>query len=427
MKENHIKPENQSPVFRTRQSIHTKNSDDWDTPQILSPPITIALTILSGGVVSLLIWSVVYELPITVTGTGLIYQAPQLVGVKAAGSGLLKKLDVKVGSSVQPGSLLAEFDVKDQEVMASEANKQKELARQNRKVAVESIPNELAEQIIANEKLLEDIGRNIQQQQGILTAQTSNLNAYKKLERKGYVSSVELLSYQEKAVQLQNSIGQTRSQYDTLLAKREDTRRELANALNEARSKYISADATQRVRQHKLLISQKLRSPIQGQVSQITTWPGSTVAEGQELFVISPSQGVLTAAFLISGSDGGRIRVGDAALLSPASAPPQRYGYIKGVVTSVTPYPTTLAAYASLIGSETLAKQVFAGQESKVPLLVEVDPRYKQGKLVWSGSKGTSWPITSGSLAQAKVIYHSRKPITYVIPWLRKITGISNF
>lgn len=425
--ENQTKPENQSLVFRTRQTIHTKNSDNLDTPQILSLPITIALVILSGGVGSLLIWSVVYELPITASGSGLIYQAPQLVGVRAAGSGLLKALHVKVGSSVQPGSRLAELDVRDQEVMTSEASRQKELASQNRKVAIESIPGELAEQIIANEKLLNDIGRNIQQQQGILSAQTKNLNAYKKLEEKGFVSSVELLSYQEKAVQLQNSIGQTRSQYNTLLAKRENTKRELASALNEARSKYVSAEATQRVRQHKLLLSQNLRSPIQGQVSQITTWPGSTVAEGQELFVISPSQGSLTAAFLISGSDAGRIKFGDLALLSPASAPPQRYGYLKGVVTSVTPYPTTQAAYASLIGSETLAKQVFDSQESKVPLLVEVNPTYKEGKLVWSGSDGPSWPITSGSLAKVKVIYHSRKPITYVIPWLRKITGISNF
>lgn len=421
------KQANQTSIFRTKQTIHTKNAEDWDTPQILSPPITIALAILSSGVGALLIWSVVYELPITASGTGLIYQAPQLVGVRAAASGLLKTLHVKVGSKVLPGSRLADLDVKDQEVMASEANRQKELASQNRKVANESIPSELAEQIIANEKLLADIGRNIQQEQGILAAQIKNLNAYKQLEGKGYVSAVELLSYQEKAVQLQNSIGQTRSQYNKLLAQRENTKRELANALNEARSKYVSADANQRVRQHKLLLSQNLTSPINGQVSQITTWPGGTVAEGQELFVISPSQGQLTAAFLISGSDAGRIKLGDAALLSPASAPPQRYGYLKGVVTSVTPYPTTQAAYASLIGSETLAKQVYDSQESKVPLLVEVAPTYKQGKLVWSGSKGPNWPITSGSLAKVKVIYHSRRPITYVIPWLRKVTGISEF
>jgi HlyD family secretion protein len=416
-----------APRFSTKKSIHTKGSDNWDTPQILSPPITIALAILAGGVGSLLVWSVVYELPITASGTGLIYQAPRLIGVKAAGSGLLKSLYVKVGSSVEQGSVLAELDVKDQELMVSEATRQTELAGQDRKVASESIPSELAEQILANQKLLTDIGRNITQQQNILAAQTKNLSAYKQLESKGYLSSVELMSYQEKAVELQNSIGQTRSQYNKLLAERENTKRQLASALNETRSRFVSAEATQRVRQHKLLLAHNLRSPIKGQVSQITSWPGNTVTEGQEMFVISPSHGLLTAGFLISSSDAGRIKVGDPALLSPASAPPQRYGYLKGVVSGITPYPTTQAAYASLIGSETLAKQVFDSQQAKLPLLVMVNITYHQGKLVWSGSKGPTWPITSGSLADVKVIYYSRKPITYVIPWLRQITGVSNF
>ena len=145
------------------------------------------------------------------------------------------------------------------------------------------------------------------------------------------------------------------------------------------------------------------------------------------MFVSRPSKGELTAAILIPGSDAGKINVGDPALLSPASAPPQRYGYLKGVVTRVTPYPTNLSAFASLIGSETLARQVFDSQESKVPLLVEVKPIYQQGKLLWSGSNGPSWPIASGSLSEVKVIYQTRKPITYVIPWLRQVTGMGEF
>lgn len=425
--ENQQMPTKKSFIFRSKQTIQTTNTDGFDTPQILSPPITIALAILTGGMGSLLLWSVVYDLPITASGTGLIYQAPRLVGVRAAGSGLLKTLHVQVGDRVQVGSPLAALDVKDQEVMASEAVRQQELAGQDRNIANETIPSELAEQIIAYEKLLQDLSRDIQQQQEILDTQVKNLNTYRQLEAKGYVSSVELLSYQEKAVQMQSSIGQARAQYNTLLAQRVSTKRELASTLNQARSRYASAEATQRVRQHKLLLSQNLRAPIQGEISQITTWPGSSVTEGQEMFVISPSQGKLTAAFLIPGADAGKINVGDPALLSPASAPPQRYGYLKGVVASVTPYPTNLPAYASLVGSETLARQVFESQESKVPLLVQVKPIYEKGKLLWSGSNGPSWPIASGSISQVKVIYQTRKPITYVIPWLRQVTGMSDF
>jgi multidrug resistance efflux pump len=118
---------------------------------------------------------------------------------------------VSVGTNVEQGTRLAELDVKNQEVMVSEASRQKELAGQERRNATQSIPSELSEQIIANQKMLADIGRNVKQQQGILDAQTKNLRAYKQLETKGYLSSVELMEYQEKAVELQNSIGQSQS------------------------------------------------------------------------------------------------------------------------------------------------------------------------------------------------------------------------
>jgi HlyD family secretion protein len=413
--------------FLNTQCIETKNSDDWETPQILSPPVTIAISILGAGVSALLIWSLVYELPITATGTGLIYQSPRLIGVRAAAGGLLKHLNVKVGEEIRTNSVLGELDVKDQEVMLAEARMQTQLANSDNQLATNLIPSELSEQIQANQKLLKDYKRNIAQQQSILAAQTRNLLAYKNLEKKGFVSSVELLSYQEKAIELQNSIGQTRSQYNKLLAEEENTKRQLSSALNSAKSKFENARATEKVRRYKLEQAQSLRSPIPGTVVQITTWPGDTVAEGQELFVVSPEGSPLTAAFLMTSQDAGKIKIGDAALISPQSAPPQRYGYIKGKVINISPYPTTKAAYASLIGSETLADQVYESQEAKMPILVEVAPIYDNGKLKWTGSDGPAWKISSGTLTKIKVIYHTRKPITYVIPWLRQITGLSEF
>ena len=62
----------------------------------------------------------------------------------------------------------------------------------------------------------------------------------------------------------------------------------------------------------------------------------------------------------------------------------------------------------------------------KLPLLVVVKPEYKNGKLVWEGSKGPEWPIRSGTSANVKIIYKQRLPISYVLPWIRSVTGIDN-
>lgn len=420
-------PEENSKRLQPEQLISTNSAINFDTPQIISPPITIAIGILGAGVSGLFIWSVTYQLPITASGEGLIYQGPQLVAVNAASSGRLTKLNTSIGSEVNKGFELAILDANKQEVMLYESKQQQALANSNSSLASNLIPKELKQQIESNKKQLRDTERNISQQKAILDKQLKNLVEYQKLATNGYVSSVELLTYQEKATSLEKTIGQSEADLNSLIAKRDSTRRELANNLNTTRSNLANANATAKVREYGLQMARSLRSPINGMVVQITTWPGSVVVEGQEMFVISRKKGKLTTSFLITGADAGRIKPGNQALISPSSAPPQRFGYIKGIVRRVSPFPTNQSAYGSLIGSQSLAQQVFTSQESKLPFLVEIDPVYSNGKLVWAGSSGPPWQIVSGSVGEVKVIYQSRLPITYVIPWFKNATGLSNF
>ena len=65
---------------------------------------------------------------------------------------------------------------------------------------------------------------------------------------------------------------------------------------------------------------------------------------------------------------------------------------------------SSLSIVASFIGSETLLKTVFSEGMEKLPLLVVVKPEYKNGKLVWEGSKGPEWQIRSGTSANVNYI-----------------------
>ena len=427
MKPTHEEPKIKSKEFLPETGITSEDSEDISTPQIISPPITIALGIITTGMALLLIWSVTYRLPITTKAKGLLYQAPRLRSVKAFSDGLLIKLRVKNGDRVKKNEELARLDIKDITVLLSAANTQSELATQNTKTAQELIPKELNQQIIANEKSIADTLLNLKQQENMLEKQLSNILKYEKLKKQKYISEVEFLQYKEKAINLQNNIGQARAKYNSLIAKRNSTRRELENALNSARSNQAKTDADAQVHANKLQAALNLTSPIDGSVVQIAKWPGDLVEKGDELFVISPNGSKLTGAFLVSGNAAGRIKVGDEALISPSSAPPQRFGYIRGIVKSISPYPTNQPAYAGLVGSQTLAEDVFNSQEQKLPILVVVEPIYNKDILTWSGSSGPPWPIKSGILTEVKIVYQHRLPITYVIPWIRKITGVSNF
>ena len=211
------------------------------------------------------------------------------------------------------------------------------------------------------------------------------------------------------------------------MAERASTERKLRDSINEANSRFANATKSQEVSLNNLNYAKSLAATSTGQVIQISSWEGDAVSKGQELFVISPTKGKLIGTFLVDAKNSGRIRIGDEVIVSPQSSPSARFGYIKGSVTGVTDYPTDSRALAAYIGSQTLSDVIYKKGESKSPLMVNVELEMKNGKPVWIGSKGPPWPIKSGELASAKITYQLRLPISYISPFIRTITGDSNF
>lgn len=407
--------------------IHVSPSEDWDTPQIISPPITFAIAIFSSAVAALLVWAVTYRLPIYASSKGLLYQSPRLSSVTVKTDGLIDDIYVKVGDLVDYGQQLALLDFTNDQIRESTASIQSQLAKDNDTVASNLIPGELKQTIESYRKSLNSLNNNLLAQKKVLKKKIKNLENYKSLAAKGYLSEVEYLKYEEDLISMESSIGKLQSEQNKIYAQRESTRRELKKALNSSKSSLSQALEEKELKANKLRSAKDITSPIDGSVVQISKLPGQSVTEGFELFVISPSNSKgLKGTFLVSGSNAGKIKVGDRALISPSSAPSQRYGYIQGYVESISPYPSNPSAIASFIGSETLAKTVFSEEMEKLPLLVVVKPEYKNGKLVWEGSKGPEWPIRSGTSANVKIIYKQRLPISYVLPWIRSVTGIDN-
>ena len=423
--------ENKNPPTQDKYTpdfaVVVDGSDRWDVPRILSPPVTIALGIFGFAVTAIFIWSVTYRLPVYSKGNGLLYSGERLYGVRSQSDGIVKFINTSVDSMVQKGDELANLYIDDDEAKQKAANTKYQSSVQNRQLADVLIPSQLASQIASNEKLLSDTRSNIEKQSMVLEKQKNNLKTYEKLEAKGYLSAVELLKYQQQAIELENTIGKTESTLIGLKATRDKTIRELNQSLNEVRSKMASDKATLTIQRNAILSSKKLYSPITGQVVQISALEGNSVSKGEELFVITYPEKKIRGAFLLNSKSGGEVKVGEEVLISPSSAPAQRYGYLQGRVEKVSPYPTNLQAYSSLIGSDTLAKIVFKSQRIEAETLVIVALDYKNGKLNWIGSRGPEWGIRSGTIASAKIIYERRLPISYVIPWLSRLTGLDNF
>lgn len=412
---------------QTVEGSTSNSAEEPMAPNILSTPMLGAVGLFAGFIGVVGIWAFTYEMPVSTSGSGLLYRNPKLYSVKAGADGTVEKLFADTGNQVLKGAKLAQLDIKNRKVKSESAEKGNQVTQDSYSLTIEKVPKELKEQIESLRKLLKTTTVNIENQTQILDKQLKNLKTYSALSQQGYLSKLELLQYQEKAASYQKSLGESQGNYKKLLAEKANTERKLRDAIHEAQKSLIRSQEEMAVSKHDLNAADNLDAPISGEIVQISKWPGETVVTGEELFVIAPSKGTLKGSFLIDAKSAGKIEPGDKVLISPKSTPPARYGYIKAIVTLVSPYPTNPESFAAQIGSSLIAKVLFNKVEGESPLKVDVELEYKEGRLVWTGSNGPPWTIVSGELADAKVIYERRLPISYLTPLFKNLSGLVNF
>ena len=130
-------------------------------------------------------------------------------------------------------------------------------------------------------------------------------------------------------------------------------------------------------------------------------------------------------------NDGKRLKVGQKVTISPLTTKPQRHGGIKGYVTSIRENIVSKKALMNRLGNTNFVEYVqFRNKNSGIELpLIEItttlekDINTKSG-FDWGGGKGPNLEITKGTITRINVVAEERRPIEYIIPILRNLTGI---
>ncbi|PYV43088.1 MAG: hypothetical protein DMG06_11985 [Acidobacteria bacterium] len=95
-----------------------------------------------------------------------------------------------------------------------------------------------------------------------------------------------------------------------------------------------------------------------------------------------------------------------------------------GTVASVSIFPVTKEGAATLVGNpEVVSRLLGEGPQIEVIAELERDPVNFSG-YKWSSSKGPPLQMSFGTTASGRVTVEERAPITYILPFLRSISGI---
>ena len=392
--------------------------------QVTNPRGWLALWAMVAVAAGVLTWGIFGAIPTEALGEGILIRRGGVSDLVSTGSGQVEQMLVNVGDEVQKGQVVARIrqegitrqveETKARIASLEEeyqdllryADEQKRLSTRNRaqekanlERTVTTLERELGllEERLANEKLLLADGL-VTKQTVLLTEQQLNANRDRLAQTRLDVSGLDLKQL-EAGQQLEQQIEARRASRRDLDLKL----RELEASLDE---------------------SNVVISPYEGRVLELMADRGDLVSPGTAILSMEVVSEELMAVLFVPASSGKQVKPGLTARISPSNVKREEYGFILGKVVWSAEFPSTSRGMLRLLANQELVNKLMKeGPPIQIDVALERDPATPTG-FKWSSSRGPELEISSGTLAVGSVIVREERPISLVIPKLRKSLGI---
>ena len=166
----------------------------------------------------------------------------------------------------------------------------------------------------------------------------------------------------------------------------------------------------------------KIVSHIDGRILELNINEGSIIRPGENLVTLDQYDATvkMEAVIYVPAEQGGSIFAGMEAQISPTIVNKEEYGFMVGRVSSVSVYPATPQNMMKTLGNENLVA-LLGGQGASLIVRIDLIPDNKtKSGYRWSTPGGPPMAIHSGTIIQSAVITHRERPISMVIPLLRR-------
>lgn len=411
----------QRQIFRQAALDRLSSPEQLDQlMRVTTPKGWIALVALCSVLVAATLWSVVGRIPTTISGGGVLIKSGGIYDIDVLGAGVVSALNVAVGDEVEEGQVIA---------VVAQPQLQQQLDQAQASLASLNVEREEAAQYSASSVALEMAS--LERQQSSLVHQIEAIE-----------EQIKWLKQQEAAQREALGLGViTRSVLQNTIQSLETARGELARAqvqLKDLEVRKLSlskrgkrdlnvldnqiADAERRLQSLNLQLSQsaQVTSPYSGQIQEIRVSEGQMVHPGMAIVSLEKADTPLLAVGFIS-MVGKKVTPNLVARISPATVKQEEHGYMVGRVKAVSGLPATRAGMMRLLNNDLLVQQlVMQGAPFTVEIELEKDAKTFSG-FRWSSGDGPQVSVESGTLCEVNVVVDEQRPISLVIPALRRL------
>ena len=453
--------------------------------QVVSPKDWLPL----GGLTLLgvlgLFWSLLGNIPVTVTGKGVLINPRLLVQFESPIAGQLQSLKIHNGQCVKKDDILAVIDPS--EIKQQLQQQQEQLAQFHQQVKATSLLREQRTQLeieaittkglnlnqrLQNTQkltpLLQEQGLNSISQQRLSLQQRlkdakeltpvleKRLTKQRQLQEQGAISEEQVLRAEQDYRQTRQSISEIQAQLQQLQIQKTELQQkydENLHTISQIKAELATLDTqSKQIEQENLeatniennqlqelqqglarlekavLDNSMIKSPHSGCILEITATVGQYLNPGTGLGILQRS-GITTSLMSVtyfSVEDGKKIQPGMKSLVTPDIVQRTRFGGIVGQIKEVSIFPVTNEGAISVVGNPEIVQKLMDEGGAKIEALAKLqDDSTTFSGYKWSSSKGPQLEITPGTTTTVRVIIEERSPITWVLPILREWSGLN--
>lgn len=391
--------------------------------QVTTPRAWLALAAAGMLLAGAFVWGLFGRVSDTVQGTGIILHEGGVYGIQALGSGVVLETTLSNGDSVSEGQIVVRIAQPAMQEDLAELRAQRRTLKGTRDRASSFVDE-------STRLRLESISHQRVQAVARLSAAKQSMVFLEKkagedkealdlglITEADYQNSVQQLAAAREAVSgAEAAVSDLASQVPTV-------RNQSLQAILDYDDRIAQLDDRIASSRQALEIASLVRSPYAGRVIEVLVDAGESVAAGAQVMMVELPNRPLRAMVFVP-SEGKRIAPGMTARLSPSGLSADEYGYMLGSVVEVSELPASPALINRYLRNQVLVQEFTARGDTYVAYVtLEVDSATYSG-FKWTSRKGPRVRIGSGTLLSGLFSVQDHRPITLVIPVLRRWLGI---
>jgi len=385
----------------------------------------IPIMVLGGGLLLAITWSIWGRIPIAIDGEGILLFPHQVVTFQMPAAGQIVSLSVQVGDRIEKGQVLGRIN--QPEIQARLEHERLRLAGQlerNRdldRLSKQRLDLERQAIALQRENLLQLKGEN----RRLANALKKRHEAYQRLRKDGLTTDELVLGARSRLINGQMQVSDVNLKLQGL---------DIRSAALEQRETEAKSDAELAIHELQRNIARlegelkrqaEIRSEHAGRILEVAAAVGQLLPAGHRLGSIetADADGKLVALAFFPVRLGKKLLPGMEIRIAPTTVQRERFGSIVGTVGTVSRFPVSTDAVTNAIGNSEVARNLTSsGSRIQVSCDLSRDESTKTG-FQWTSGRGPDQRITAGTTVMARAIVEYRRPITFVIPILRRWSG----